>query len=57
MNTEEARVIGAGQLHGGLILRFFPRPHPLGGRIDIADDRLAALNSRSSEGRSNSRRL
>jgi hypothetical protein len=28
----------------GLILRFFPRPYPLGGRIDIADDRLAALS-------------
>src|SRR5208283_383434 len=27
----------------GLNLRFFARPHPLGGGVDIADDRLAAL--------------
>jgi hypothetical protein len=27
----------------GLILRFFARPYPLGGRIDVADDRLPAL--------------
>jgi hypothetical protein len=28
----------------GLILRFFARPYPLGGRIDVANDRLAALS-------------
>jgi hypothetical protein len=27
----------------GLILSFFPRPYPLGGRIDVANDRLPAL--------------
>jgi hypothetical protein len=32
-----------GQLCMGLILRFFPRPHLLGWRADIADDRLPAL--------------
>ena len=29
----------------GLNLRFFPRPYPLGGRVDIADDRLPALGN------------
>ena len=29
----------------GLILRFFPRPCPLGRAIDIADDRLATLSN------------
>jgi hypothetical protein len=27
----------------GVILRFFPRSYPLGRRIDVADDRLAAF--------------
>jgi hypothetical protein len=27
----------------GLISNFFPRPYPLGGRIDVANDRLPAL--------------
>ena len=27
----------------GLILRFFPRPYPLGWSVDVADDRLPAL--------------
>jgi hypothetical protein len=28
----------------GLILRFFPRPYPLGRCVDVADDRLAAFS-------------
>jgi hypothetical protein len=28
----------------GLILHFFPHPHPLGRGVDVADDRLAALS-------------
>jgi hypothetical protein len=29
----------------GLFLRFFVRPYPLGGRVDVADDRLPALRN------------
>ena len=32
-----------GKLCMGLILGFFPRPYPLGGRIDVSDDRLTTL--------------
>jgi hypothetical protein len=28
----------------GLISNFFPRPYPLGGRIDVADDCLSAVS-------------
>ena len=33
--------MGGGRM--GLILRFFARPYPLGWRVDVADDRLAAV--------------
>jgi hypothetical protein len=32
-----------GKLCTGLIPPIFPRPYPLGRRIDVADDRLAAF--------------
>ena len=38
-----ARLLPAALRLVQLILSFFPRPYPLGGRIDVANDRLPAL--------------